>query len=183
MPDKIDTENYDIDLKVTRYRFHPFVRGLMILLSSVALCYSVYFIVFLIPKTPGVTTFFKAVSVIILYVSLSTLYKHLTSLNSIRMSEDDLVFTFLLRKRITIPWGNLVGMEIYKAVIHYWKVAYIDSLGNKKTFKTSLAFPGIMNILIQIHNRKNNLEMNELLSKVLEYKTKLATQNEESLDS
>jgi hypothetical protein len=175
MPEDLEKETPNNQDRILRFRFHPVVRALMIFLSSIALGYSIYFIVFLIPNIAGVTNFFKIVTVVVLYVSGSTLYKHLTSLNSIRMSNESLEFTFLLRRKITIPWDKLIRMEIYKVVVHYWKITYMDQYGNKKQFKTSLAFPGIMNALLHIYKMKSDIEMNELLQKVLEYKTTITS--------
>jgi len=142
----------------------------MILLSIIAAIYSIYFIVFLIPRYQNVTLFFKIISVVVLYISGSTLFKHLTSLNSVIIGNECLELRFLLRKRIIIPWYNFIGMEIYKVITHYWKLIYNDSKGKKRIFKTALAFPGIMNILLSIQDKKPDLELNELLRQVLIFK-------------
>jgi hypothetical protein len=142
----------------------------MMSLSLIAGAYSVFFIIVLIPRYESATLFFKIASVIVLYVSSQTLYKHLTSLNSVIISVDKIELSFLVRKTIVINWDNLTGMEIYKFITHYWKLTYLDKNGEKRIFKTSLAFPGIMDILISIQNHKPDLEMNELLTQVLLYK-------------
>ncbi|MFO7660662.1 MAG: hypothetical protein R6V77_07095 [Candidatus Cloacimonadaceae bacterium] len=152
------------------YRFHPLVRFSMILLSMIAAGYSIYFIFFLIPRYQDVTAFVKIASVVVLYVALNTLYKHLTSLNSVIIRDDRLELSFLLKKKIVIPWFKLTGMQIYKVITHFWKITYKDDNDVVKTFKTSLAFPGIMDILLKIQDQKPDIEMNELLSQVLQYK-------------
>ena len=158
-----------------RFRFHPLVRYLMIVLSFTALVYSVYFILVLIPRYGDVSLFMKATSVLILYVAGNTLYKHLFTLNSVEISSTGLQLGFILRKRIFISWDRLLRMDIYKVITHFWKVVYQDEQGNKREFKTSLAFPGIMEILSAINEFKPDLEMNELLTGVLNYKrTKLS---------
>lgn len=129
-----------------------------------------FFIIVLIPRYESATLFFKIASVIVLYVSSQTLFKHLTSLNSVIIDKDKIELRFLVRKMITIDWDNLTGMEIYKIITHFWKLTYLDNHGKKRIFKTSLAFPGIMDILISIQNHKPELEMNELLKQVLLYK-------------
>lgn len=154
----------------TRYRFHPFVRFFMLLLASVTAAYSIYFIFVLIPRYQSATMFFKILSVVILYFSLRTIYKHLTSLNSVIISKDNLQLRFLLRKNITIPWQDILEMEIYKIITHYWKLVYLDTKGINRIFKTSLAYPGIINILMSIQDKNPNIKMNELLSQVLVYK-------------
>lgn len=156
--------------RAKRFRFHPFVRFSMILLSIIAASYSIYFIFVLIPKYQSATLFFKIISVVVLYISLSTFYKHLTSLNSVIIRDDKLELKFLLRKSIVIPWVRLSGMEIYKVITHFWKLIYIDEKGAKRIFKTALSFPGIMEILLMIQDQKPELEMNELLRQVLLYK-------------
>lgn len=160
-------------IKPKRYRFHPFVRFSMIALSLIAASYSIYFIFILIPRYQNVTMFFKIASVLVLYVSLNTLYKHLTSLNSVIITDDKLELRFLLKKTIVIDWRNLKRMEIYKVITHFWKLTYVDKNGTEKIFRTALAFPGIVDILMTIQERKPDLELNELLSQVLLYKRSL----------
>jgi len=161
----------------TRYRFHPFVRFFMLSLASITAAYSVYFIFVLIPRYSSATLFVKILSVVILYVSLRTIYKHLTALNSVIVSEDKLELKFLARKNITIPWQNISELKIYKVITHYWEMAYFDSKGVQKIFKSSLAYPGIINLLISIHAKNPSIKMNELLSQVIIYKQ---TQNQSS---
>lgn len=155
-----------------RYRFHPLVRFFMLFLGALTAAYSIYFIAILIPHTANLTIFFKIVSVVVLYVSLSTMYTHLAGLNSVYVMQDRLELRFLLRKRIVVTWDKLIKMDIYKVITHYWKLEYIDNKGNKRIFKTSLAFPGIINLLIDIQDRKPDVELNELLKQVLLYRRK-----------
>jgi hypothetical protein len=164
MPDEV------VNSKPVRFRFHPLVRYFMIFLATISASYSIYFITILIPQYENVTIFFKIISVVVLYISLSTLYKHLTSLNYVIISNDNLKLGFLLKKNICIPWDKLSRMEIYKVITHYWKIIYIDEKAKSRVFKTSLAFPGIMEMLALIFEKKPDLEMNELLNQVLLYK-------------
>lgn len=164
------TPDHQPATKPMLYRFHPLVRFSMILLSMIAAGYGIYFIFILIPRYHDVTSFFKIVSVVVLYVALHTLYKHLTSLNSVIIRDDRLELGFLLRKKIIIPWTKLIEMKIYKAITHFWKITYKNDDNKVKSFKTSLAFPGIMDILLMIQDKKPDVEMNELLSQVLKYK-------------
>jgi hypothetical protein len=143
----------------------------MLLLSGVTAGYCFYFIVVLIPRYGQVTFFFKILTVLILYISLATIHKHLTSLNSVIISQEGITLGFLLRSKLIIPWHNLRKMEIYKVITHYWKLSYIDANGLLKIYKTSLAFPGIMEILLLIQAHKPDIELNELLRQVLLYKT------------
>lgn len=164
MPDQRES------VKPLRFRFHPIVRFFMLMLAAIAAGYSIYFIAIVIPRYGQVTIFFKIVSVVILYISLSTIFKHLTSLNSVIISQEGITLGFLLRRSITIPWHNLSKMEIYKIITHYWKLSYLDHTGIVRVFKTSLAFPGIMEILLLIQAHKPDIELNELLKQVLLYK-------------
>lgn len=154
------------------FRFHPIVRIFMITLGLIATGYSIYFIAILIPHTANFTIFFKILSVIVLYVSLSTVYSHLSGLNSVIIYDDHLELRFLLKKRISISWDRLQQMSIYKVITHYWKITYLDKKGKLRIFKTSLAFPGIITILMTIQDRKPDVELNELLKQVLIFKRK-----------
>jgi len=86
------------------------------------------------------------------------------------VNNDEIILGFILRKKIVIPWQNLVGMEIFKVITHYLKVIYIDNRNVRKVFKTSLAFPGIINLLLMIQDNKPDVELNELLKQVLIFK-------------
>jgi hypothetical protein len=164
----------------TRYRFHPLVRFPMLAMSAIALGYSIYFIGIIIPRIGEVTIFFKIVTVIILYVSLSTLIKHLTSLNSIIIRHDSLELRFLMRKRILIPWQAMQKMEIYKVITHYWRITYLDASGKQRIFKTSLAFPSIMQVLLSIQDHYPQLAMNDMLKSVLDYKRRLQEREQQT---
>jgi hypothetical protein len=155
--------------KPIRFRFHPLARWSMLTLAFVTACYCLHFMIVIIPQSENATIFVKALAIIILTISINTIYKHLTSLNSVIISQDSLVLKFLLRKTIMISWNNLVQMDIYKAISHYWKIKYLDSRGDSKIFNTSLAYPGIMTILSIIQERKPDIELNLLLKQVLLY--------------
>jgi len=169
-----------LDQKPVRYRFHPAVRYFILALAALTAFYSAYFIIILIPSIQKFTIAFKLISIITLYVSLNSIYKHLTSLNSVIISKDSLELRFLLRKRIIIPWSSLIKMDIYKVITHYWKVIYRNNQGDTKTFKTSLAFPGIVQILLSIQDHKPDVELNDLLSKVLQFKRNTIPKPEET---
>jgi hypothetical protein len=175
MPDTgIDTQA--VNQTAQRFRFHPLVRCLMLLMGTVTAGYAFYFITILIPHSASNTVFFKIVSVVVLYVALSTVYNHLTALNSVIIRAEGLELGFLIRKRLFIPWHNLLNMEIYKVITHYWKLTYVNSKGITRIFRTSLAFPGIIKILLAIQDRKPDVELNELLKQVLIYKRKTTPQ-------
>lgn len=169
--------------KAKRYRFHPLVRFLMLAIASLTFCLSLYFIFLIIPRYSPVSLFFKILIIIILFISGNTVYKHLTALNSVIIREERLELTFLLRKRIVIPWENLVGMEIYKSVKHYWRLKYKDDKGNIKQITTALAFPGIWDILLTIQDRKPDLELNDLLAQVLRYRRNIIDKEKTSSQS
>jgi hypothetical protein len=172
MPDSIEkTES----LQPISFRFNPLVRWLMLIIATITAFYSVHFIIYTIPRIPSATLFVKFLSVLVLYVALDTIYKHLTGLNQVIIGADRLTLKFLLRHYISFPWDNLTQMEIYKTITHYWRFSYINDRGESKTFKTSLAFPGIMTILILIQERKPDIKLNPLLEQVLLYKKQKLT--------
>lgn len=164
--------------KPTRYRFHPFVRFSILLLASIVTIYCIYFIVILIPKNSNSTLFSKLVSILVLYVALNSIYRHLTGLNSVIIFADKIKFNFVIKRSISISWQEIISMQIYKKITHFWKIEYIDKKGAKNELITSLAFPGIMEILDKILEYKPDLEMNELLRQVIIYKQKTNNNNQ-----
>ncbi len=162
--------NSSLAKRPIRYRFHPLIRFPMLAISLAASAYILYVMIFLIPRVQDPPFWIRAVSVIVLYVALNSLYRHLTALNSVIIRVDKLELRFLLRRAIFIPWENLHRMEIFKLITHHWKIVYSNYQGRQKIFKTSLAFPGIWDILVSIQNHKPEIELNELLKQVLLYK-------------
>jgi hypothetical protein len=156
------------------YRFHPAVRIFMLFIASLTGIYTAYFMFIMIPTAPTGSIFFKILSVVILYVSGTTVYTHLTALNAVVIRADSLEFRYLLKRNILIPWNRLQKIEIFKVITHYWRTTYTDDKGATKTYKTSLAFPSVMQILMNIQDHCPELEMNELLKQVLIYKRTVA---------
>lgn len=161
---------------------------MMLAIATVTGGYTLYFIIFAIPalnpdlmmfKSVSIAIFFKIVSVIILYVSVSTIITHTTALNAVVIRPESLEFRFLVKKNIVIPWDRLQKMEIFKVITHYWRTTYTDHKGETKTYKTSLAFPSVMKILLSIQDHHPNLEMNDMLKQVLLYKRTLAEAEKE----
>jgi hypothetical protein len=169
MPDEIIIPE-PLDREPVSYKFLPTVRYFTLAIAALTVFYSLYFIIMIIPRIVNSAIIFKILSIFMLYFSASTLYKHLTGLNIVTITNDALILRFILKKRITIPWSNLKRMEIYRAITHYWKIVYIDNTGVEKTYKTSLSFPGVVQILFNVLEHKPDLEMNDLLSKVLQFK-------------
>ncbi len=171
------------EITPTRYRFHPLVRIPMLTVGFLAIALSLYFIFFLIPRYQNVSLFFKLVSVFVLYVALSSVYRHLSSLNTILILPDVLQLNFLLRRTIIIPWERLLGMEIGKNLTHWWKIHYVDDKGIRQVFRTSLAFPGIVSVLLKIQDICPDIELNDLLRNVLLYKRKQMEINSDKSNS
>jgi len=165
-----------LKMKTIRYGFNPLIRAIMLISSFVFFSVSIYSIMILIPRN-STSILVKVITVLTLYASSLSLYKHLFSLNSVEISDDNLNLIFLCRKSKTLEWAMIKKIGIFNAVKHYFQISYFDVKGSEQQYINSLAFPGIMKALILIHDLHPEIEMNDLLLRVISYKKEMARQN------
>lgn len=166
MPQKLNLE-YIKDRLPVRYRIHVLVRGFMILLSGGVAAYSVYFLWAHVTST--VPLFFKLLPLIIFFVGMDSLLKHLLSLNSVTFWEKELHLGFLAKPSIRIPYENLISMDLKKQITYYLYLVYKDNKGREQTFRIKGSFPKVLEIILNLYDLVPHLELSEKMKQTCQY--------------
>lgn len=161
-----------------RYRFHPLIRWVMIAFTALIAGYSIYFLVrWVNADTP---MFFKITPLVILYIGLDSLFRHLTALNEVIFTPECLWLRFIIKPAIPIPWDNLRALQLQKRITYYLYIGYTDLKGQQKLYKTPASFPKMTEILYNIADLAPQVEMNEELAKMVAYLREIADKPETS---
>jgi len=160
-----------------RYRFHPLIRWVMILFTGMIVAYTGYFLVrWVNSATP---MFFKITPLVILYIGLDSLFRHLTSLNQVIFTEECLWLRFVLKPSIPIPWESLKSMRLQKRITYYLYIEYTDLKGRDKIYKTPASFPKMTEILFNIADLAPGISMNKELENMIVYLRELSAKKPE----
>lgn len=166
MPRQIEINSIRDRMPVS-YRFHPLLRWIMILFTALIVGYTVYFLVrWVNAETP---LFFKVTPLVILYIGLDSLLRHLTSLNRVIFTPECLWLRFIIKPAIPIPWENIKTMRLQKRITYYLYIGYRDLKGKDKVYKTPASFPKMMEILFNIADLAPQVEMNDELQNMIIY--------------
>jgi len=90
MPREIKIKSIRNQLPV-RYRYNPWVRGLMLGFAALVLVYTLFFLVKVV--NGNMPLFFKILPLIILFVSLDSILRQTTSLNCVLFGPDYIRFS------------------------------------------------------------------------------------------
>ncbi len=162
MPDEVNKTDFPI-----RFSFPWYVRFFLILIAGVTAIYSLFFLTnYVYSDTP---IFFKLLPTMILYVSLDTVFRHLTSLNRVTFTQDSLVLQAIAKKKLVIPYVNINNLVLKKRITYYVQIHYLDLDGNQKVYQSNASFPKMLTILLTIYDMSPNLELDEKLKDALEY--------------
>ncbi|MDY0151557.1 MAG: hypothetical protein RBS43_04725 [Candidatus Cloacimonas sp.] len=166
MPREIKIKSIRNSLPV-RYRYTPVVRGFMLALSLLISAYSLYFMVrFVRAETP---MFFKLLPLIIMFVSVDSIFRQITSLNCICFYEDRLCFSYIAKRKVEIPYTQIRTMELVKKITFYLKITYSEDDQAPKEFRTPASFPKILEIIVNIADMSPNVVLSGMLSKAVEH--------------
>lgn len=150
-----------------RYRYTPAVRTFMLVLSSLILGYSLFFLIrYVRAETP---LFFKLLPLIIMFVALDSVFRQISSLNSVCFFEDHIRFSYLAKRKVEIAYTRIISMELVKSITYYLKIVYNDESGKERTFRTPASFPKILEIILNIADLSPNIKLNEMLAKAVEH--------------
>lgn len=166
MPQALNIQSVRDRMPVS-YRFHPLIRWVMILFTGAIVGYTVYFLArWVNAETP---LFFKITPLVILYIGLDSLFRHLTSLNQVIFTPECLWLRFVLKRSIPIPWENLVGLQLQKRITYYLYVTYKDLNGRDRVYKTPASFPKMTEILYNLADLAPQVKMNQELENMITY--------------
>ncbi len=149
----------------TRYCHPQVLRFIMIAFAAAVFGYALYFMLrFVTGDTP---VFFKIMPLVIMFVSLDSVLRHTTALNCVKFTTDTLSFSYLLKKRVVIPYENVLRIDLYKRITYYVHLRYRDSEGREQLFKTAASFPKILEIIVNIADLSPHVQMDEMLTKAV----------------
>ncbi len=164
MPDQVNSSGADIP---QQFRFPPFVRILMILFGGITGVYSLYFLVHHVSaETP---IFFKLLPTMILFICLDTIFRHLTALNKVLFTEENLVLKSIIKKPLIIPYAKIENLILKKKITVYLQIYYYDESGANKMYQTNASFPKMISILLKIYDLAPNLKLDDKFKDALEY--------------
>jgi hypothetical protein len=149
-----------------RYRVNPLIRfssvAIQILISSYCL-----FVLFKYAPMQ-VSAWFRILPLVILFISLDTLIKHLTTLNELIFGEEFLMLRFILLPGKTIVYEKIVSMELRKVITYYVFLTWTDGSGKKRTLKTQASFPRMLEIMFNIADLAPQTTLNPELEKMID---------------
>lgn len=146
------------------YRFNPFIRWFVIILSLLAIAYSVWYIFTSVhADTP---TFQKIVPFIIIFLASNSLIRNLFSLNSILFKENQIVFRFIASRTVTIPWENIRKIALHSGKARAIRLSYSDDKDSNKELIFTMTFPNMLEIINSISEMCPNLQYDDFMKNV-----------------
>lgn len=150
-----------------RYRVHPLLITIRVVMALALVAYSLYFLGRWVSADTHLIL--KILSLVILYIGLDSLFRHLTMLSSIIFTPECLWLRFPLKPSIPIPWENIEGAQLQKRITLYFILGYRDLKGRKRSFKTPASFPKMLEIMYNISALAPQAELNQELDGVVKY--------------
>lgn len=139
----------------------------MIAITLTLAIYSVYFLTrYVNQDTPLIA---KLIPIMILFVALNSLVRHVTSLNSLIFAPECLWLRFILKPSIAIEYKNIESLKLQRTLMYYLFLTYRDSKGNKRVYKTSAGFPKMLEIMYNIAEMSPQIVLDDHLAKVIGY--------------
>ena len=147
------------------YRFNQFARWFTLIVGTVAIFYTLWFIFFHVYS--DTSTFKKFLPFAILFLLLNSVLKNLFYLNKIHFTKNHIKFSFLARKSVIINWQDLLKMEFMPGRQKMIKLTYLDKDDKRKTFLLTLSFPNMLEIVNSIAELAPQMEYDEFLKNVI----------------
>jgi len=149
------------------YRYHQGFRWFMILLSFLMIVYSLYFMfTFVGSQTP---VFYKVMPLIICFVGLDSILRKITSLNSITFLDDKLIFGFIAKRNIRIPYDGIQSLDLLRKVTYYMLISYHDEKGRLRQIKTPASFPHVLEVIFNVADLAKSAVIPEKMQGILDY--------------
>lgn len=145
------------------YRFNPFVRWFVILLSLFAIAYSVIYIFTAVDA--DTSTIRKIIPFVIIFFAANSLFRNLFSLNSVLFKEDGISFRYLASKNVYIPWENLLKLSLYPGKARAIKIHYLAD-EREKDLVITMNFPNMLEIINSISEKCPHLEYDEFMKNI-----------------
>ncbi len=148
-----------------RYRVNPITRGFGIIANILISGWCLY-VLFTYVKADS-AWWIKILPLVVLFFSLDTLLRHLTSLNSVVFTPECLWLRYILKPSVAIEYDRITSMELRKAITYHVFLGFTDRKGNKRIIKTQASFPRMIEIMYNIADLAPQIVMNEDLNKMV----------------
>lgn len=160
------------------YRYNVVSRTVMLLFASFITVYTIYFLITRV--TADTPLFFKILPMIILYIALDSVFRHVTSLNQVIFTAECLWLRFILKPSIPIPWDEIESMQLRKQITYYLHLGFKDLKGRKRLIKVNAAYPKMLEIIYNIADLSPNVVMNDELVKMVTYLKEVSSSEADS---
>ncbi len=154
------------DSMPVRYRVHPYKRIFGIALNTVVVIAALNLMFTRVNLDSS--NFIKIAPLVILYIGIDSLMRHLTGLNEVIFTPECLWLRFVLKKGIPIPWESIKSMQLQKRITYYVYIGYIDLKGKQQVYKTTASFPKMIEIMFNIADLAPHVVMNDELKKMID---------------
>lgn len=146
------------------YRFNPFIRWFVILLSLFAIAYSVLYIFTAIDAESS--TFHKIVPFIIIFFASNSLFRNLFSLNSIVFNKEGILFRYLANKSVSMRWEDIRKLSLYPGKSRAIKICFLENDREKELIFT-MTFPNMLEVINSIGEMCPQLEYDDFMKNVI----------------
>lgn len=146
------------------YWFNQFIRWFTLLLGSAVIIYSIWVIFYRINAESS--TFYKVIPFVIIFLALNSVLRNLLSINSIKLTDKEIIFRFLARRAVRIPWLDLVKLSLRdtrpRGINFHYRIEKGDRI-----FLMLLTFPRIVEIVNSIAELCPHLQYDQFMSNVI----------------
>nr|MDK2850673.1 hypothetical protein [Candidatus Cloacimonadota bacterium] len=106
---------------------------------------------------------------VICFVSLDSILRKITNLNSITFTQEGLRFGYIAKKPLYIPYEDIQSLDLLRKVSYYMQLTYRDKHGKVRQIKTPASFPYILEIIFNVADLAKSAVIPEKMQSVLEY--------------
>ncbi len=163
-----------------RYSVKPLPRVLAILAHALISGWCLYFLFTGVSQNSP--WWVKFLPLVVLFVSLDTLFRHLSSLNSVTFTGQSLELRYPLRPALHIDYARISSLELRKIVTYYVFLGYNDASGKARILKTAASFPRMLEIMYNIADLAPQCALNEHLAKMVKVMRDLNARLEQPSD-
>lgn len=164
MPTELNIRTVRDNMPV-RYRYNPVSKGISVLTHFLISGYCLYVLV--VHVTAQSAWWMKYLPLVVLFVSLDSLVRHVTTLNSVIFTPECVWFRYILKPPNPIEYDRLISLELKKVITYYVFVVFTDRKGAKRIIKVPASFPKMIEILYNIADLSPQIIMNEELDKMI----------------
>ncbi|MCB5245800.1 MAG: hypothetical protein LHW61_03995 [Candidatus Cloacimonetes bacterium] len=109
----------------------------------------------------------KIIPLIVLFVALDNLLRHLTSLNCVIFTPEYLWLKYLLLPSVQVPYDSISKLELRKEITYNVFITFTDNKGKTRVLKCPASFPKMIEILYNLAELAPQAQMNDQLDNMV----------------